>query len=223
MKRFINADGLVSTGVGVSGYNMFAYCNNNPVNLSDPTGACAQCAIAYRATHPYPVLISNTGLAWADAYNKRIYDQQVATWYAGWWAEYNRFHIAPPTENYTTGNPSKHGLDCDCSDHNGSHNGRDYDSTHGPGVIASADGKVTYRYNWSTDGNVVVIEWDHAGNNIELRYAHLNSFASGQPSKVEKGALIGIMGSTGRSTGVHLHLEMRINGRIVDPEYYIKP
>ena len=36
--RFINADGLVSTGTGILGHNMFAYCNNNPVNYSDPTG-----------------------------------------------------------------------------------------------------------------------------------------------------------------------------------------
>ena len=39
--RFINADSLVSTGQGVLGYNMFAYCNNNPVNASDPTGQSA--------------------------------------------------------------------------------------------------------------------------------------------------------------------------------------
>ncbi len=38
--RFINADGLVSTGTGVLGHNMFAYCDNNPVNYSDPTGCC---------------------------------------------------------------------------------------------------------------------------------------------------------------------------------------
>ena len=40
VKRFINADGLISTGTGVMGYNMFAYCDNNPVNCSDPTGMC---------------------------------------------------------------------------------------------------------------------------------------------------------------------------------------
>ena len=40
-KRFINADGLVSTGTGVKGYNMYAYCENNPVNRSDPSGMCS--------------------------------------------------------------------------------------------------------------------------------------------------------------------------------------
>ena len=40
VKRFINADGLISTGTGVTGYNMYAYCNNNPVNGYDPTGMC---------------------------------------------------------------------------------------------------------------------------------------------------------------------------------------
>jgi len=41
VKRFINADGLVSTGQGVMGYNMYAYCNNNPVNMVDPGGMCS--------------------------------------------------------------------------------------------------------------------------------------------------------------------------------------
>ncbi|MBR4972138.1 MAG: RHS repeat-associated core domain-containing protein, partial [Oscillospiraceae bacterium] len=44
--RFINADALVSTGTGVLGFNMFAYCNNNPASSSDPTGTCPSCAAA---------------------------------------------------------------------------------------------------------------------------------------------------------------------------------
>ena len=44
--RFINADGLVSTGTGVLGHNMFAYCDNNPVMYSDPTGTCPICGLA---------------------------------------------------------------------------------------------------------------------------------------------------------------------------------
>ena len=45
--RFLNADGLVSTGVGLDGYNMFAYCNNNPVLFSDSKGECPFVAIVY--------------------------------------------------------------------------------------------------------------------------------------------------------------------------------
>jgi len=44
--RFINADGLVDTGTGVLGHNMFAYCDNNPVMLSDPSGTCPTCGLA---------------------------------------------------------------------------------------------------------------------------------------------------------------------------------
>lgn len=44
-KRFINADGLISTGQGVMGYNMYSYCMNNPANMADPSGMCAGTAI----------------------------------------------------------------------------------------------------------------------------------------------------------------------------------
>ena len=47
VKRFINADGLISTGQGVMGYNMYAYCQNNPVTFVDPTGMCSYLAPTY--------------------------------------------------------------------------------------------------------------------------------------------------------------------------------
>lgn len=69
-------------------------------------------------------------------------------------------------------------------------------------------------------GNYVII--DH-GNGIQTLYAHLSSVSVSQGKKVNTGTVIGRQGSTGRSTGPHLHFELRINGEKVDPEPYLPP
>lgn len=70
-------------------------------------------------------------------------------------------------------------------------------------------------------GQTVKIQWDYNGNTIELQYSHLDSYNTG--SQINKGDNIGVMGNTGYTTGKCLHLEMRINGIIVDPGDYIRP
>lgn len=83
----------------------------------------------------------------------------------------------------------------------------------GTPVHAAGSGTVTFA-GWSRGyGNMVRI--DHGDGN-ETRYAHLSAITV-VPGAVEQGAVIGNVGSTGRSTGAHLHFEVRQNGAAVDP------
>ena len=98
------------------------------------------------------------------------------------------------------------------------HNGIDLAAPTGTPIYATADGTVE-RANWfSSYGNYIQI--GH-GNSIETRYAHLSRIAVNDGQQVRKGDLIGFVGSTGRSTGPHLHYEVRIDGRPVDPRPFM--
>lgn len=87
-------------------------------------------------------------------------------------------------------------------------------------AIRAADGgKVTFA-GWKDDyGNTVVI--DHK-NGYETLYAHLRKIAVSEGSVVEKGERIGVMGSTGHSTGVHLHFEVISQGTVRNPMSYLR-
>ena len=99
------------------------------------------------------------------------------------------------------------------------HKGIDISGNIGDPVMASFDGVVKSRfYEKDGYGNVIILEHD---NGLETRYAHMNSFAVKEGSVVKKGDIIGSVGNTGRSTGPHLHFELRVNGSPVDPEGYI--
>lgn len=85
-------------------------------------------------------------------------------------------------------------------------------------IVAFADGTVTYAgYNGSY-GNVVYI--DH-GNGYQTRYAHQKYLNVKVGQTVKKGDVLGYMGTTGNSTGNHVHFEVRINGNTVDPYDYV--
>jgi murein DD-endopeptidase MepM/ murein hydrolase activator NlpD len=85
-----------------------------------------------------------------------------------------------------------------------------------PGTPITATAPAVVRFAGTADGYGKTIILDH-GFGIESRYAHLQmtSVASGQ--RVERGQLIGLTGNTGRSTAPHLHYEVQVNGRPVDP------
>ncbi|HZH34194.1 MAG TPA: M23 family metallopeptidase [Pyrinomonadaceae bacterium] len=95
------------------------------------------------------------------------------------------------------------------------HSGIDIGIPQGTPVLAAAKGVVTHS-GWAGGyGNVVIIE--HDGSDVITRYAHLSRCDVAVGQTVNKGSQIGLVGSTGRSTGPHLHYEVRINGRAVDP------
>ncbi|GLS45703.1 M23 family metallopeptidase [Methylobacterium brachythecii] len=99
------------------------------------------------------------------------------------------------------------------------HTGIDMRAEHGAPARATAAGRVTVAEPNGGYGNMV--EVDH-GHGLVTRYAHLASFSVTPGQRVEAGAVIGRVGSTGRSTGNHLHYEVRIDGEPVDPQRFLK-
>lgn len=98
------------------------------------------------------------------------------------------------------------------------HSGQDINAAMGDPVVAGASGKVTFAGWQNGYGQVVVI--DHGGE-LTTRYGHLSHIDVAQGQTVERGQFIGRVGSTGRSTGPHLHYEIRINDEPVNPLQYL--
>lgn len=98
------------------------------------------------------------------------------------------------------------------------HRGLDYGGKNGSKVLALADGLVTHSGSNGGYGNL--IELEHTGG-YRTRYAHNEANLVDVGSKVNKGQVIATMGSTGHSTGTHVHVEVRSQGRAVDPLQYI--
>jgi murein DD-endopeptidase MepM/ murein hydrolase activator NlpD len=94
------------------------------------------------------------------------------------------------------------------------HPGLDISADKGDPVYSTADGKVTHAASAGNYGNLVIV--DH-GYSLETRYGHLSVFKVTVGQKVKRGDLLGLVGSTGRTTGPHLHYEVRANGRILNP------
>ena len=99
------------------------------------------------------------------------------------------------------------------------HSGTDFAGAHGMPIYATADGIVT-EAEWSSGyGRMVTIQHEFG---IETRYAHLSRIRVREGERVSRGDRIGDMGNTGRSTGTHLHYEVRVGGKAVNPMIYIK-
>ena len=99
-----------------------------------------------------------------------------------------------------------------------SHTGLDIAATSGTPIKVIAAGTVTCASYNGSYGNLVKI--DH-GNGVESWYAHTSKMYVSVGQKVEAGEVIALVGSTGNSTGAHLHLEIRINGEHVNPQNYL--
>ena len=99
------------------------------------------------------------------------------------------------------------------------HEGLDFMAEVGTPIYAAAGGIVTCAEQTPDYGKIIKI--DH-GSGIETRYAHTSQMLVKVGDRVEKGQLIGKVGSTGRSTGAHLHFEVRLNGAALDPRKYLQ-
>ena len=98
------------------------------------------------------------------------------------------------------------------------HRGVDISSPKGTPIHATADGAVT-QVEWYSDWGYGV-EVDH-GNGFSTWYAHCSKVLVERGDHVERGDIMALVGSTGRSTGPHLHYEVRINGKAQNPIYYM--
>lgn len=99
------------------------------------------------------------------------------------------------------------------------HSGLDFRGPIGSPIYAAATGKVIFAGVKNGYGNV--IEISH-GNGLVTLYAHMSAFHARPGQDVEAGAIIGAIGNTGRSTGPHLHFEVRHNGRAVNPRPFLE-
>ena len=99
------------------------------------------------------------------------------------------------------------------------HAGVDFAGARGTPIYATADGVVTHAGWQSGYGRLVKIQHQFG---IETRYAHQSKIRVKVGQRVSRGQRIGDMGNTGRSTGTHLHYEVRVGGKAVNPMIYIK-
>ena len=100
------------------------------------------------------------------------------------------------------------------------HPGIDLAGPVGTPIYATADGTVL-RSGWNAGGYGNLVEIDH-GKGISTRYGHMSTMMVAAGQRIVRGQQIGRMGSTGRSTGSHLHYEVRIDGRAVNPIPFMK-
>ena len=98
------------------------------------------------------------------------------------------------------------------------HNGIDYGAPAGTPIYAVASGTVSWAYSSNSAGNWIGI---YHGNKLYSVYMHMSAFAVSEGDYVNQGDLIGYVGSTGWSTGPHLHLSFRYDGNYVNPHIYI--
>ena len=95
----------------------------------------------------------------------------------------------------------------------------DYAAGYGVPVASTRSGTVILAKYHASYGNYIIV--DH-GDGVSSLYAHLSGFAVGYGQRVSQGQTIGYIGSTGTSTGPHLHFEIRVNGVHRNPSDYVK-
>lgn len=99
------------------------------------------------------------------------------------------------------------------------HEGLDFTANTGTPIRAAADGIVSEAIHTPDYGNLVKIQH---GSGLETRYAHASKLLVKAGDRIVKGQVVAEVGSTGRSTGPHLHYEIRLNGEALDPRKYLQ-
>lgn len=122
------------------------------------------------------------------------------------------FAVKPVTGTIT----SRFGANESIRDH--THKGMDIAAPNGTSIKAVADGTVTYSGWMSGYGNLIIISH---GNGIQTYYGHCSKLYVSKGEEVEAGDVIAAVGSTGNSTGNHLHFEIRKNGTQINPQKYL--
>lgn len=100
----------------------------------------------------------------------------------------------------------------------GAHTGLDIAAPNGTEIKVAADGVVTHASPMGSYGNLVIVSH---GNDVETYYAHCSKILVSVGQKVSAGDTIALVGSTGNSTGNHLHFEIRINKKAINPQKYL--
>lgn len=123
--------------------------------------------------------------------------------------------LGAPLTQMTTASPFGYRVSPITGGYGEFHRGQDYAAQCGTSVMAAASGTVTFA-GWHPygGGNRVVV--DH-GNGLETTYNHLSSSSVTVGQKVNRGDVVALSGTTGASTGCHLHFEVMTNGEVVDP------
>lgn len=128
------------------------------------------------------------------------------------------YPISAPLNRYYVSSPYGKRID-PMNRHLGFHPGLDMVGPFREKVRATAPGVVVYARRYGGYGNFVMI--DH-GSGITTRYGHLNKILVKKGQHVKRGDVLGLEGTTGRSTGPHLHYEVRFNNKPLDPKQFLK-
>jgi murein DD-endopeptidase MepM/ murein hydrolase activator NlpD len=104
------------------------------------------------------------------------------------------------------------------------HEGLDIGVEMGTPIVATADGKIDFAAPFFTYGNMVIIDHNSRKFGFKTKYAHMQKILVKKGQQVKRGDVVGTVGATGRITGRHLHYEVLIDEKTVDPrEFYVDP
>ena len=220
--RFLNADGLVSTGQGFDGYNMFAYCESNPVSYVDPTG---EYKIYYEElmTHAKKfnagVVDAVPGVVIRDMKDSLLIRQAYAgkidpsILFEEGIISYGCKFVGPPVMPVEGGQFKDDDYFSYIGYPDSEHFARDIEGTLGSNVLAAFGGTVVSSETHWSYGTNIVIETTINGSKYRVIYAHLteNSIKWDVGDYVNAGDIVGTVGMTGNTDGPHVHVEMRNN------------